>query len=104
MLTIFKGIGAWFKSLFKKIHERGKRTVAGLTPEVAKALKSTRDLIQSAKRDNSNFTDMVNDLAHENDGGIMDVADIAAENDGAITDLAEYVAELEARIEELESK
>lgn len=74
-----------------------------LTPEVSKALKELRVLIQHSKSDTSNYTDGVNDLAHENDAGIMDVADIAAENDGAITELAEYIASLEERIEALEN-
>ena len=78
--------------------------MAGLTPDVAKEFKRTRDLIQSAKRDNSNFTDGAYEIANENDLGIVDVADVAGENDLAITDLAEYVAELEARIEALENK
>ena len=85
------------------IRKDGKQKMAGLTPDVAKEFKRTRDLIQSAKRDNSNFTDGAYEIANENDLGLVDVADVAGENDLAITDLAEYVAELEARVEALEN-
>lgn len=74
---------------------------SGMTPDVAKEFKRTRDLIQSAKRDESNYTDGCYDLANENDEGIMDVADLASENDGAITDLADYIEQLEETVADL---
>lgn len=79
-----------------------------LIPEsVAKELREARRLAFEANQRTSQYTDGINELANENDGGIVDVAELAAENDGAVTDLAEYVAELEAelkaRIEALEN-
>ena len=77
--------------------------MAGLTPDVAKALKSTRDLIQSAKRDNSNYTDGVKVVADENSGGVFDIAELADENSICIEDLAIIVEDLLERVEALEN-
>ena len=90
----------------------------GLTPEIAKALKSTRELIQLAKRDNSLYTDRVKAIADENNDGIFDVASLADENSVglediasladensiSIEDLATLIDDLEARVSALESK
>ena len=76
----------------------------GLTKEIAKALKSTRELIQSAKRDNSLYTDHVKEEADENNDGILDVAELADENSLSIEDLAIMIDNLESRVAALEEK
>ena len=76
----------------------------GLTPEIAKALKSTRELIQMAKRDNSLYTDSVKNKADENNDGILDVAELADENSLSIEDLAILIDDLETRVSALEAK
>ena len=78
--------------------------MAGLTPDVAKALKSTRDLIQSSKRDVSNYGDSIKFVADENSLGVFDLGDVAEENSEAIYDLADYIESLEERIAALEEK
>lgn len=74
----------------------------GLTPEIAKALKSTRELIQLAKRDNSLYTDSVKSKADENNDGILDIASLADENSLSIEDLAILIDDLETRVSALE--
>ena len=59
----------------------------GLSLDVAKALKTTRDMIQDAKRDNSRYTDFVRDAADENSFCIEDLADIIADLDARVTAL-----------------
>lgn len=76
----------------------------GLTPEIAKALKSTRELIQLSKRDNSLYTDSVKSEADENNDGILDVASLADENSLSIEDLAVIIDNLETRVAALEAK
>lgn len=76
----------------------------GLTPEIAKALKSTRELIQLAKRDNSLYIDGVKSTADENNEGILDVAELADENSIGLEDLAVLLDDLETRVSALESK
>ena len=76
----------------------------GLTLEIAKALKSTRELIQLAKRDNSLYIDGVKSTADENNDGILDVAALADENSISIEDLAVMLDDLETRVSELEAK
>lgn len=76
----------------------------GLTPEIAKALKSTRELIQLAKRDNSLYTDRVKSEADENNDGILDIAELADENSIGLEDLATLIDDLETRVSALESK
>ena len=78
--------------------------MAGLTPDVAKEFKRTRDLIQSAKHDNSNFTDGAYGIANENSDCVLDVADLSDENALCIEDLAEIISDLEERITALENK
>ena len=74
----------------------------GLTVEIAKALKSTRELIYSSKRDNSMYTDRVKNLADENSEGVLDTASLADENSISIEDLATLIDDLEARVSALE--
>lgn len=76
----------------------------GLTPEIAKALKSTRELIYNSKRDNSMYTDVVNSKANENNDAVLDVAALADENSISIEDLAILIDDLETRVAALESK
>lgn len=76
----------------------------GLTPEIAKALKSTRELIYSSKRDNSMYTDIVNNKSNENNEAVLDVAALADENSISIEDLAVLIDDLESRVAALESK
>lgn len=76
--------------------------MSGLTPEVAKEFKRTRDLIQSAKKDVSNFTDGAYSIANENSDGVLDLADLADENSLCIEDLAEMISDLEERVAALE--
>lgn len=76
----------------------------GLTPEIARALKSTHDLIQLAKRDNSLYIDGVKSTADENNEGILDVAELADENSIGLEDLAVLLDDLETRVSALESK
>ena len=76
----------------------------GLTPEIARALKSTRELIQSSKRDVSLYTDSVKNTADENNEGILDVASLADENSLSIEDLAIIIDDLETRVAALEAK
>ena len=76
----------------------------GLTPEIAKALKSTRELIQLAKRDNSLYIDGVKSTADENNDGILDVAELADENSLSIEDFATIIDDLETRVAALEAK
>lgn len=76
----------------------------GLTPEIAKALKSTREQIQLAKRDNSLYTDSVKYKADENNDGILDIASLADENSISIEDLAVLIDDLETRVSALEAK
>ena len=76
--------------------------MAGLTPEIAKEFKRTRDLIQNAKRDSSNFTDGAYSLANENSDCVEDIADLADENSLCLEDLAELINDLEERVSALE--
>ena len=76
--------------------------MSGLTPDVAKALKSTRDLIQSAKRDNSNYSDSIKVVADENSVACFDIADLADENSICLEDLAAMIDDLETRVAALE--
>lgn len=72
-----------------------------LTIEVARALKSTRQLIQMAKRDNSLYTDRVKNLADENSEGVLDTASLADENSIGIEDIASLADENSISIEDL---
>ena len=72
-----------------------------LTIEVARALKSTRQLIQMAKRDNSLYTDSVKSVADENNEGILDVANLADENSIGLEDIASLADENSISIEDL---
>ena len=85
-----------------KIRKDGKQKMAGLTPDVAKEFKRTRDLIQSSKRDVSSYTDGSYALGNENGEGVLDIADLADENSLCIEDLAEMISELEERVAALE--
>lgn len=76
----------------------------GLTPEIAKALKSTRELIYSSKRDNSLYTDVVNNKSNENNEAVLDIAALADENSISIEDLAILIDDLETRVAALEEK
>lgn len=76
----------------------------GLTPEIAKALKSTRELIYTSKRDNSMYTDVVNSKSNENNDAVLDIAALADENSISIEDLAILIDDLESRVAALESK
>lgn len=74
----------------------------GLIPEIAKAIKSLRESIQLAQRDNLLYTDRVKETADENNDGILDVASLADENSISIEDLAVMIDDLETRVSALE--
>ena len=73
-----------------------------LNLDIAKALKSTREQINLAKRDNSFYIDRVKSEADENNDGILDVASLADENSISIEDLAILIDDLETRVSALE--
>ena len=85
------------------IRKDGKQKMAGLTPDVAKEFKRTRDLIQSAKRDNSSYTDGSYAIGNENSGCVFDIAELADENSLSIEDLAMIIDDLLERVEALEN-
>ena len=82
---------------------KGDKDMAGLTPDVAKEFKRTRDLIQSAKRDNSSYTDGSYAIGNENSGCVFDIAELADENSLSIEDLAMIIDDLLERVEALEN-